>query len=111
MAMIDPLATFPAGGGESQAVDDIIEALFQEDDEVFPGIATLFFGPTVDEFELFLQYSINEAEFLFFNELARIFTLFASSFGCLSPNTWFVGISEDQRVDSEIVASLEDWSS
>lgn len=111
MAMIDPLPTFPASGGEPQAVDNVIEALFKQDNEVFPRIATLFFSPGVDQLELFLQYAINEAEFLFFNELACIFALFAPSFGCLSSNTWFVGISEDQRVYAEIIASLEDRSS
>lgn len=109
--MINPLAAFPTSGRESQAIDDVVEALFKKDDQIFTGIATFLFSSRVDQFELFLQYSINEAEFLFLNKLARVFTLFAPSFGCLSSDTWFMGIAKYQGIYSEIIASLEDRSS
>lgn len=111
MPMVNPLSTFFASGRESQAVDDVIEALFKKDNEVFTGIAALFFSPGVDQLELFLQYAINEAKLLLFDKLACIFALFAPSFGCLSSNAWLMGIAKYQGIYSEIVASFENWSS
>jgi len=75
MTMIDSLTTFSASSRESQAEDDVVKTEFKESKQVRTGIAIRFFSSIIDQFELFLQYTINEAKLLFFYKLASMVCL------------------------------------
>jgi hypothetical protein len=72
MAVPDELPGFVPGVGKSQPIDQVVQATFQEDEEVGPGDALHPFGFFEEVPELILQYPVHALDPLFLPQLEAV---------------------------------------
>ena len=82
VSVVDELTGTCAGAGESDAIDEVVQAGFEDAEEGESGDGRLFLGDQEETTELTLVKAVVEAEFLLFSKLSAVFGWF--SFAVLS---------------------------